>query len=121
MSDTPSSGSAAPQAAHIEDPVLILAKLPCRLKWDKAAMFRADQAGLFDGNDESVLGFARACKYVWAMLPPDRRNAFKDPESIAPHLPALIEVRKHINNALALAGEEMDPKNVVGLMSGPSS
>jgi hypothetical protein len=82
----PTPVAPAPQAV-----IILGGSEPCQLRWDKAAMFRADECGVFTTKG---VGFAKAAKYVWAMLP--------------------------INAAIKAAGEGMSPKNVYGSTSGRS-
>lgn len=92
----------------------------CTLVWDKLAMYRADECGVFTTKGT---GFARAAKYVWAMLPTEMRVRFASPEQVAGALPPLIGVWPAIEAAINAAGEGMSPKNVFGSPSGlsPSS
>lgn len=90
---------------------------PCTLIWNKGAMFRADECGVFTTKG---LGFARAAKYVWAMLPDSHRRLFPSPEAVAEVLPPVTTVSPVIDAAIAAAGEDMSAKNVFGSMSGPS-
>lgn len=99
--------------------VLILGGTPYKLVWDKAAMFRADEIGVF-GKRRPGIGLAQAAKYVWCMLPAGGREALQSPEEVAVALPALTEVWVAVNNAIAAGGEATDPKNVVGSTSGRS-
>lgn len=93
---------------------------PVELKWDKIAMFRADEAGVFTTKG---IGFARAAKYVWAMLPEAERLRYPSPEAVAEAIPELTKVWAAIDAAIKASGEGMSPKNVYGSTSGrtPSS
>jgi len=99
--------------------VVVLDGTPYQLRWDKAAMFRADEIGLF-GKHLPGVGLARAAKYVWAMLPETGRTKYAQPVHVAEALPPLAEVWPTINNAIKVAGPGAEPKNVVGSTSGPS-
>lgn len=88
---------------------------PVPLAWDKGAMFRADDCGLYETKG---IGFARACKYVWCMAPDSVRRAYPAPEALAKVMPPLAEVWVAVNGVIAAAGEEMSPKNVFGSASG---
>lgn len=98
--------------------VLILAGVPCQLRWDKRALFRADEVGLFTKR-EPGLGLATGAKYVWAMMPDAAREKHPTPEDVAAIMPPLPEVWEAINNAIA-AGRDVFEKNVLGSTSGPS-
>ncbi len=89
-----------------------------QLRWDKGAMFRADECGLWSGKEG--LGFAAAAKYLWSMLPAAGRNKYRTPEDVARDMPALNDVWPIINQAVAAGGESTDPKNVFGSTSSPS-
>jgi hypothetical protein len=109
----PTPVAPAPQAV-----IILGGSEPCQLRWDKAAMFRADECGVFTTKG---VGFAKAAKYVWAMLPDTQRvSAFPTPEAVATALPPLDEVWPAINAAIKAAGEGMSPKNVYGSTSGRS-
>lgn len=90
------------------------------LVWDKAAMCRADDCGLFATKG---VGFARAVKYVWSMLPAAARGRFPSHEDLANALPPVAEIGPVVDAAIAAAGEGMSAKNVFGSTSGrlPSS
>jgi hypothetical protein len=88
------------------------------LRWDKGAMFRADDCGLWSGKQG--LGFAAAAKYLWSMLPSTGRSRYPTPEDVARVMPPLNEAWPVINSAVAAGGEGTDPKNVFGSTSGPS-
>lgn len=90
---------------------------PCALVWNRAAMFRADECGVFSGKS---IGFAKAAKYIWAMLPASHRVQFPTPEAVAEAMPTVEEVNALIDAAISAAGEDMSPKKVFGSMSGPS-
>lgn len=110
--------SKIPPAAEPASPVLVLpAAGTIRLTWDKLAMFRADECGAFATRGT---GFARAAKYLWAMLPPPVQAYYPTPESVAAVLPPVREVNAAIDAAIKAAGEGMSPKNVFGSTSGPS-
>ncbi len=96
--------------------VLILDGTPYQLRWDKRAMFRADEVGLFSKR-EPGLGLATGAKYVWAMMPDAGRSKLKTPEDVANAMPPLSEVWEAINNAIA-AGSDVFEKNVLGSTSG---
>lgn len=102
--------------------VIILAGAPCQLVYDKLAIYRADEVGAW-GEPVGSVGFARAAKFVWAMLPHDLHDRYRNPQTVAAVLPPLNQVWPIINAAMAAAGEEMDPKNVFGSTNGrtPSS
>jgi hypothetical protein len=110
---TPVPGSRSPQAV-----VILGGSEPCQLIWDKAAIYRADEAGVFTTKG---IGFARAAKYVWAMLPAAQRaSTFPTPEAVAEALPPLDKVWPAIDAAIKAGGEGVAPKNVFGSTSGPS-
>jgi hypothetical protein len=88
------------------------------LRWDKGAMFDADEAGVWSGKPG--IGLASAAKYVWAMLPPGGRQKFPTPRDVFKALGPITEVWPAINNAIAAGGEDTDPKKVYGSMNGPS-
>lgn len=90
---------------------------PVTLVWDKAAMFRADELGVFTTKG---IGFARAIKYVWCMLPDTVRTQYATPVDLAKDMPPLLNAWDAINSAISQSGEEMSPKNVYGLTSGRS-
>lgn len=99
--------------------VVILAGTPYALKWDKGAMYRADELGLFDRRKPG-LGIAAAAKYLWAMAPAACRERFPTPLEVAEALPPMEElpaVWEAINNAVA-AGREGDEKKAGGSTSG---
>ena len=89
-----------------------------QLTWDKGAMFRADECGVWSGK--RGLGIASACKYLWAMIPADGRRRYESPEDLAKDLPPLNEAWPAINAAIAAGKEDTNPKKVFGSTSGPS-
>ena len=89
-----------------------------RLIWDKGAMFRADECGVWSGK--TGLGFATAAKYLWSMLSATGRQRYASPEDLARDMPTLDIVWPLINTAITAGGESTDPKNVFGSTSGPS-
>lgn len=95
-----------------------LAGKPYVLKWDKGAMFDADEVGVYTGKQGA--GLAMAAKYVWAMLPPAGRKAYPTPRDVFKDLPPLAEAWPIINAALDAGHEDTDPKNVFGSTSGRS-
>lgn len=100
--------------------VVILAGTPYALKWDKGAMYRADELGLFD-RKKMGLGIAAAAKYLWAMAPAACRERFASPVEVAEALPSLAEmpaIWDTINNAVN-SGREGDEKKAAGSTSGP--
>lgn len=99
--------------------VIILAGVPYQLRWDKRAMFRADEIGLFAKRAKPGLGLALGAKYVWAMLPDAGREKHPTPEDVAAVLPPLAEAWEIVNNAVA-AGRETSEKNGRGSTNGPS-
>lgn len=90
---------------------------PVPLKWDKAAIFRADEIGVFTTKG---IGFARAVKYAWCMAPESVRRAYPTPEQLAEIVPSVVEIWAVVDPVIASAAEEMSPKNVFGSASGPS-
>lgn len=98
--------------------VLILDGHPYQLRWDKAAMFRADEIGLFDRKKPGI-GLAQAAKYVWAMLPAAGRERHATPEAVAVAMPPLVEVQAAIGATLEAGREATSEKNVFGSTSGP--
>lgn len=102
----------------MSDNVILLAGLPYRLKWDRSAMFYADEVGAFAPGSR---GFSRACKMVWAMMPEEGRAKYPKPSDVANVLPPLTEANAKISAAYEIAGESMDPKKVFGSTTGPSS
>lgn len=99
-------------------PPLELAGLgPVPLAWDKAAMFRADEAGVFTTKG---IGFAKAVKYAWCMVPDKVRAAYPTPEALADIVPPVTAIWASVNPAIVAAGEGMSPKNVFGSTSGRS-
>lgn len=99
--------------------VLILRGEPYQLRWDKGAMFRADELGVF-GKSKPGIGLAKAAKYVCAMLPKEGREKYPEPQDVAAVLPPLAEVWPIVNSAIEAAGETCDPKNVIGSTNGRS-
>lgn len=97
--------------------VLVLEGVPYPLRWDKGAMFHADDIGLFDRRRPGM-GLAAAAKYVWCMLPASAQLKYADPKAVAVVLPPLKDAWDVINNAIA-AGADV-AKNVVGSTSGHS-
>lgn len=105
-----------PPAAEVPPPPLVLAQIgPVALVWDKLAMFRADEVAVYTTTG---LGFARAVKYAWCMVPETVRGQYPSPESLAKIVPAVTDIWASVNAAIAAAGEEMSPKNVFGSTSG---
>ena len=100
------------------NPTITLKNLPYKLTWNKGAMFRADEVGAYD-RKRSTIGFAQMCKYLWALGPDALRTKYPTPESLANDVPTTTECWNAINAAMAIAGEGMSPKNVVGSTSGP--
>lgn len=92
---------------------------PYVLRWDKGAIFRADELGVW-GTQDNGMGFSRAAKYLFAMLPDAARRKYTSPERIAEVMPPLVEVLPAINAAIAAAGEDVDPKKLVGSTNGLS-
>lgn len=90
---------------------------PCVLVWNKSAMFRADECGLFSTKG---IGFAKAAKYVWSMLPDTLRKKYSGPEDVAEVMPSIAECSSAIDAAISEAGEGMTAKNVFGSTSGRS-
>lgn len=101
------------------DTVLVIGGSPYKLTWDKAAMFRAEDAGVFDRSHDGV-GFAKAVKYVWSMGPQGLRDKYASPEQLAYDIPPIAEVWPKIQKAIDDAGDALSPKNVIGSMNGPS-
>lgn len=98
-------------------PLLLAGLGPVPLAWDKAAMFRADEAGVFTTKG---IGFARAVKYAWCLVPDSVRAAYPTPEALAQVVPEVTAIWAAVNAAIGSAGEEMSPKNVFGSTSGRS-
>ncbi len=98
--------------------VVVLDGTPYQLRWDKAAMFRADEIGLFDRKRPGI-GLAQAAKYVFAMLPAAARERYTTPEAVAVVMPPLVEVHATISAALEAGREATSEKNVFGSTSGP--
>ena len=96
-----------------------LAGISYQLRWNKGAMFRADEFGVWDRKKPGA-GFAKAAKYICAMIPDEGREKYPTPEAVAQVMPSLTESWDAINAAIEGAGPEMDSKNVVGSTSGPS-
>lgn len=109
MSDTPTK----PQ-----DIVIVLDGQPCKIVWNRGAMFRADEVGAWAESTAAGLGFAQAAKLLYAMLPADRRSRWPSPEAVADVMPDVKTTWDYLNQAMAQAGEEMDSKNVFGSTSG---
>lgn len=100
---------------------VILGGIPFGLRWDKGAMFRADDLGLFERRKPGI-GLAAAAKYVWCMGPAGLRERYATPEAVAeafPKLTQLGEIWEAINAAVALSKEDGE-KNGDGSTSGPS-
>lgn len=97
--------------------LLIGDKEPIALRWTKAAMFRADDIGVYSS---SGLGYARAVKYVWAMAPDSVRSKYPRPDMLADVIPPLSEVGSQIDLAIKESGEAVSAKNVFGSTNGPS-
>lgn len=102
--------------------VIILTGHPYKLTWDKAAMFRADEIGVYEKRKPGI-GLALMAKYVWAMLPDAGRERFAIPQEVAVAMPSLREVQDIVENAMDAGKEATDPKNVFGSTNGrkPSS
>ncbi len=102
--------------------VIILGSKPYKLTWDKAAMFRADEIGVYEKRKPGI-GLALTAKYVWAMLPDEGRDQFATPQAVAVAMPPLREVNAIASNAIEAGKEATDPKNVFGSTNGrkPSS
>lgn len=98
--------------------VVILGGQPYQLRWDKAAMFRADEIGLFEKRKPGI-GLAGAAKYVWCMIPAEGRERFAAPVDVATVLPPLAEAWETITNAIDAGKEGTSAKNVFGSTSGP--
>lgn len=90
-----------------------------KLTYDKTAIFYADEVGAWEGPAGSV-GFARATKFVWAMLPEELRLRFPSPVALAPQMPPANVAWEQIHLAISAAGPEMEAKNVLGSMNGPT-
>lgn len=97
---------------------VVLGGEPYVLRWDKGAMFDADEVGLWSGKPSA--GPAHWAKYLWAMLPPAGRLKFPTPRDVFRAMPPIAEVVPIINAALEQADESVDPKKVYGSTSGPS-
>lgn len=100
---------------------VILDGVPYGLRWDKGALFRADEMGLFDRRKAGI-GVAAAAKYVWAMGPVALRERFATPENVAEAFPEVSEMTgiwSAINAAVELS-RSSDPKKNGGLTNGPS-
>jgi hypothetical protein len=93
-----------------------LAGSPFVLKWDKGAMYDADEVGVYSGKQGA--GLAMAAKYVWAMLPPAGRKLYPTPRDVFSALPPLSEVWPVITAALDAGEKDTDLKNVFGSTSG---
>lgn len=100
--------------------VVVLGGTPYQLRWDKGAMFRADEIGLFEKRKPGI-GIAAGAKYIWAMGPASLRETYATPEAVAEAFPdgGLRELWEAINNAVA-AAKETTPKNGNGSTSGLS-
>ena len=99
---------------------VILAGTPYGLKWDKGAMFRADDIGLFERRRPGI-GLAAGAKYVWCMGPAALREKFTTPEAVGeafPDVSDIGEIWQAINNAVA-ASKGANEKKDVGSTSGP--
>lgn len=97
--------------------VLVLEGTPYQLRWDKAAMFRADELGLFERRRPGI-GLALMAKYVHAMLPDAGRERYATPQAVAVALPPLAEVQGVVENALDAGKEATSAKNVFGSTNG---
>lgn len=100
---------------------VILAAMPYGLRWDKGAMFRADELGLFERKRPGI-GLAAAAKYVWCMGPSALRDSFTTPEAVAEAFPPLSElgtIWSAINAAVAASKEDGEKKDA-GSTSGRS-
>lgn len=102
-----------------DDPVIIIDGLPCKLAWTKLTICRADGLKVW-ADAEGELGFERAAKFLFAMMPDERRAHFKNYEGVAAKLPPLNECWEKINTARQNAGEDLDLKNLYGSTNGPS-
>lgn len=102
------------------DPVILLAGVPYRLKWNRRAMFRADAlGGCYSDSQEGSIGLARCAKLILAMLPDEGRAKFRTAEDVVDAMPSLVESWEVV--AAALKAGEADQKNVLGSTTGPSS
>lgn len=114
MSDAAAADTPAPR----KDAVIVIASQPYRLRWDRAAMYRADEAGAYAESTVNGLGFSQAAKLLWAMLPDDARKAYPAPQALAQVMPPVADVWAVIVTAQELAGEGMDPKKLFGSTNG---
>ncbi len=57
------------------------------IRWDRVALFRADEIGLPELLASGKLGFSTLCKRVWVMLDDDGRKRFPSPEKVAAAMP----------------------------------
>ncbi len=92
---------------------VLLAGSPYALRWDKGAMFRADELGLFERKRPGI-GLASAAKYVWCMGPAALRDRFVTPEAVAEAFPPFNElagVWSAINAAVAASKEDGEKKD----------
>ena len=53
------------------------------IKWDNAALFRADEIGLPARLARGEFGYSTLCKMIWAMLSDEDRKLFISPEAVA--------------------------------------
>lgn len=106
--------------SDLKNVVVILGGTPYALKWDKGAMYRADELGLFEKRKPGI-GLAAAAKYVWCMAPAALRERCAGPEQVAELLDvaALRDVWDAINNAVS-ASRDVPEKNGNGSTNGPS-
>lgn len=89
------------------------------LRWDKGAMFRADELGLFDKRKPGI-GLAAGAKYIWVMAPEAIRERFATPSALAEVMPPLKDAWAAINQAVDEGKDRTDAKNVFGSTSGHS-
>jgi hypothetical protein len=101
------------------DPVIQLKGVPYRLRYDKRAMFRADELGLFGDGQSHGLGLARGAKFIFALLPHEAHAKYKTPEDVAEDMPELVEAWSAIVAAMEEAKSSSE-KKAAGSMSGPS-
>lgn len=106
--------------------IINLAGIARQIRWDQAALFRADDTGLCQRLADGNMGYATLCRMIWVMLDEAGRKAHPSPEHVALHVPldkkeALWEIVLREFNAKNGIGDSEAKNGSGGVAPSPES